>query len=104
MSSPTGKRDGNAQYVPVYDYAYISGTTTTAIKSGAGFLHSVTFNKPVATGVLALYDSATTTNTFAVVTVPANPQPVTLVYDVEFENGLLAQASVVAQNITIAYI
>ena len=83
---------------------YISTATTTLVKTGSGFLHSITFNKPVATGTVELDDAVTNTNPFAIVTTPTSPMPVTLVYDVAFANGLSITTAVAAQDITVSYI
>lgn len=83
--------------------AYITTTATTLLKTGPGVLHSVTFNKPVATGTCELDDAITNTAPFAVITTPATPQPVTLTYDVEFTTGLSVTTGTAAQDITIAF-
>jgi len=43
-----------------YSYAYNSAVGTTTIKSGAGFLHSLTLAAPSAGGALNIYDSVGT--------------------------------------------
>src|SRR5258707_298435 len=68
--------------------AYITAQTTTLVKTGAGILHSITFNKPTATGTVELDDALTNTGPFAIITTPTAPQPVTLFYDVAFNTGL----------------
>ena len=79
--------------------------TTTLVKSGAGVLHTITLNKPVATGVITVYDALTATGTpKAIITVPANPQPSTLTYDVEFGTGLCIVTATAAQDITVSYL
>jgi hypothetical protein len=83
---------------------YITTTTTTLVKTGAGMLHSITFNKPVATGTVELDDAITNTNPFGIITTPASPMPVTLVYDVAFTNGLSITTGTAAQDITVSYI
>lgn len=88
---------------PLWTKAYITTQTTTLLKTGAGMLHSVTFNKPVATGTCELDDAITNTNAFAIITTPASPLPVTLIYDVEFTTGLSVTTGTASQDITIAF-
>jgi len=79
--------------------------TTTVIKSGSGILHSITFNKPVATGVITIYDNTAGSGTkLGTITIPANPQPMTLIYDLTFSTGLTIVTATAAQDITVTYI
>jgi hypothetical protein len=75
-----------------FSYANILTATTTTIKSGAGFLHCITFNKPVASEVWTIYDNTSGSGTkIGTITLPAallNEGPVTAVYDVSFATGL----------------
>ncbi len=78
--------------------------TTTLVKSGVGLLHAIIFNKPVATGVVTIYDNTAASGTIiATITTPANPLPVPLVYDVAFSTGLTITTATAAQDITVAY-
>jgi len=78
--------------------------TTTLVKSGAGLLARITFNKPVATGVVTVYDALTATGTpIAIITTPASPMPVTLEYGIEFATGLCIVTATAAQDITVVY-
>jgi hypothetical protein len=83
--------------------AYITTQTTTLLKTGAGVLHSVTINKPVATGTIELDDAITNTNPFAIITTPTGPFPLTLIYDVEFTTGLSVTTGTASQDITISF-
>jgi hypothetical protein len=104
MTSARIKLDANSRITGQYDYANITTTTTTLVKTGAGFLHSITFNKPVATGTVKIDDALTdTTPVIGTVTTPANPQPFTLVYDIEFTTGLTIVTGTAAQDITVSY-
>jgi hypothetical protein len=79
--------------------------TTTIIKTTAGILHTITFNKPVATGVVTVYDAASATGTpVAIITTPASPMPVTLTYDLEMKVGITIVTATAAQDITVSYI
>ena len=96
--------DANNKPASFYSYANITSQTTTLVKSGAGFLHSITFNKPVATGTVKIDDAVTdTTPVIGTVTTPANPLPITLVYDVAFTTGLTIVTGTADQDITISY-
>lgn len=86
-----------------WSYANITTQTTTLLKTGAGILHSVTFNKPVSTGTCELDDAITHTNAFATITTPAGGVPVTLIYDVEFLTGLSVTTGTASQDITVAF-
>jgi len=79
--------------------------TTTVVKSGQGILHTITFNKPAATGVVTIYDNTAASGTIiGTITVPANPQPVTLHYDATFDTGLTIVTATAAQDITVTYL
>lgn len=107
MADISLNRDSNSAVAPFYNYVNITAAapTTTVVKSGAGFLHSITFNKPVATGVVKIDDAITdTTPVIGTITTPANPQPYTVLYDVEFFTGLTLVTSTAAQDITVSYL
>lgn len=83
----------------------LAAPTTTVVKTGAGILHTITFNKPVATGVVTVYDNTAASGTvLATITVPASPQPVTLRYDAVFSTGLTVVTATAAQDITVTYV
>lgn len=100
------KRDDNNTPVGwTYKAIVLAAPTTTLVKTGAGVLHSITFNKPVATGTVEVDDALTnTTPIIGLITTPANPMPVTLIYDVAFSTGLSITTATAAQDITVAYI
>ncbi len=83
----------------------LAAPTTTAVKTSPGVLHTITFNKPVATGVVTVYDNTAASGTvIATITVPANPQPFTLTFDVAFNVALTITTATAAQDITVSYI
>lgn len=83
----------------------LAAPTNTTVKSGEGILHTITFNKPVATGVVTIYDNTAASGAvLATITVPASPQPVTLFYDVHFKVGLVITTATAAQDITVSYV
>lgn len=103
MADPTLMPDGNAKPTPVGNYLHLTATGTTLVKTGAGFLYSITFNQPVATTVLEYNDALTRTNAMGIVTVPASPQPVTLPVNVAFTTGLSVTVATAASDITLSY-
>lgn len=103
VAGPTLLKDDDSISTFVGNKKYITTQTTTLVKTGAGFLYSVTLNKPVATGTIELDDAITNTNAFATITTPANPQPVTLTYNVAFTTGLSITTGTASQDITVSY-
>lgn len=105
MSTTPQKVDVNSRIAPFYNYVNITGTATTLVKTGAGYLHSITFNKPVATGTIKINDALTdTTPVIGTITMPSNAQPRTVIYDIEFTTGLTIVTGVTAQDITVSYL
>jgi hypothetical protein len=83
----------------------LAAPTTTVVKTGAGILHTITFNKPAATGVVTVYDNTAASGTvLATITIPASPMPVTLTYDAVFSTGLTITTATAAQDITVTYV
>lgn len=88
-----------------YQAITLAAPTTTVVKTSPGILHAITFNKPVATGVVTVYDAASATGTpVATITTPASPFPVTLVYNVAMNTGITITSATAAQDITVSYI
>ena len=99
----------NANPTPVLDgpylYKNITGQAGTPVKTGPGVLHSMTFNKPVATEVITIYDGLNTGGTLiGTITIPASPQPGSLFYDVAFTVGLFIQTATASSDITVSYL
>ena len=98
-------RDDSNAPVPAFDYVNITGTATTVVKATPGFLHAITFNNPVATSVVTLYDNSAASGTkIGTITVPASPQPLTLFYDIATSTGLTVVTATASSDITISYI
>lgn len=106
MQVPTTQNtDGNYKVAPFYSYLNITGQATTLVKSGSGFLHSITFNKPASTGTVKIDDALTDTiPVIGTITTPASPQPNTVIYDVVFNTGLTIVTGTADQDITISYL
>lgn len=97
--------DANGKLAPFYNYTNITSQTTTLIKTGSGFLHAITFNKPVATGTCKIDDALTdTTPVIGTITTPASPQPNTVIYDIQFNTGLTIVTGTADQDITISWL
>ena len=108
MTQISGQLVRDSNNIPVgWNFANITAAapTTTTVKSGSGVLHSITFNKPVATGVVTIYDNTAASGTIVgIITTPASPIPVTLYYDATFDTGLTLVSATAAQDITVTYI
>jgi len=87
-----------------YVFSNITTVSNTTLKTGSGVLHAITFNKPVATGVIQVSDATSkTTPIIGTITVPASPMPVTLIYDAQFNVGLNIDVATAAQDITVCW-
>lgn len=90
-----------------FSYSHIAaGQATTTVKSGAGFLHSITLNgAATATNVTTIYDNTAGSGT--VIAIPAATTatvPTTLTYDVSFATGLtIVTATANGADMTISY-
>lgn len=93
------------QPVNVGSYRNITAQTGgTLVKSGEGALYSITFNNPIATAVVTLYDGLTTGGTkIATITIPTSPMPLTLTYDIAFATGLFVVVATADCDFTITY-
>ena len=86
-------------------YNNITTETTTLVKTGAGFLHAIVINTPVATGTIELDDALThTTPKIGTITTPTGVQPITLIFDIAFNTGLSITTGAEAQDITVVYV
>jgi hypothetical protein len=78
-----------------YSYLNISAAATTTVKSGAGTLHSIIINTPVASGEVVLYDRTSPSTLLS-------QGPLTALYDVAFSTGLTV-VTTGAQDISVAF-
>lgn len=89
-----------------YSYNNITSQTTTTVKSGAGFLHAINFNKPLASGSVVIYDNtAGSGTTIGSILFPAVllTDVSTYAYNVLFGTGLTIVTSGATQDITVSY-
>lgn len=96
-------KDDNGYPTGCGSYSHVTTQTTTLVKTGAGFLFAIVFNKPIATGTVEYDDSLTNSNPMGIVTVPTSPQPFTLVVNAAFATGLSITTGVASQDLTIIY-
>jgi len=76
-------------------WPYTHVVADALVKAGRGILHSITLNGWTTAGNLTLYDSLTEAGTvIAVIRINVAPQvsvqPITFLYDLEFNTGLYA--------------
>lgn len=89
-----------------YSYTPITTATTTVVKSSAGFLHKIIFNKRIVNGVTTIYDNTsaagtkigTITEGAAILSDPPNP----VEYNCSFATGLTIVTST-AEDITVIW-
>ena len=87
-----------------YQYLNITGQATTLVRTGNGILHTVCFNKPVATETIAIYDGVSAAGTLiGTITIPASPQPGCLIYDAAYGAGLTLVTGTASSDITVSY-
>lgn len=106
-----GQLKKDDSFTPVgwnYNHITAAAPTNTVVKSSPGFLHSIVINKPLASGVITVYDNTSAAgNTIAIITQPVtllSDGPHTALYDVSFETGLTITTSGAAQDITVTYV
>ncbi len=93
-----------AQSFGPFQYLNITGQATTLVRTGNGVLHTICFNKPVATETIAIYDGVSAAGTLiGTITVPASPQPGCLTYDVSYGTGLTLVTATASSDITVGY-
>lgn len=89
--------DSITSYPYGHTYTRIVTGTTTTLKTGAGVLHTITFNKPVLSEVWTVYDNTAGSGTvIAIITLPATlvgEGPTTAIYDIAFSTGLTIVSS-----------
>ena len=88
------------------NFSNINTATTTTVKTGAGFLHNISINTPVASGTVTVYANTTAAGTkLATITLPSTItsfSPISLNYDLAFTVGLTVVTSSTS-DITITY-
>lgn len=89
-----------------FTYTNITTQTTTTIKSGAGYLDSLTINTPVASGVWTIYDNTAGSGTkIGTITLPGtllSSGPITVFFHAKFVTGLTVVTSGATTDSTFA--
>lgn len=86
-------------------FANITTATTTTVKSGAGYLHTVCINKTVASATVSMFNNTVGSGaSIGVITMPSTliQSATCQTYDVYFSTGLTL-VTVGAQDITVSY-
>ena len=90
-----------------YEYTHITTqTTTAAIITGRGVIRKIVINKPLAGGVITIYDNtAASGNVIGIITcdVTLSDSPVSIDYDVVVGTGLTIKTAGANQDITVVY-
>lgn len=84
-----------------YTYKNISTATTTIVKSGSGFIHTLTINNDTAGGTITLYDNTAASGT-TIASIPGGSGKTSRIYDVQFSIGLTIVTSA-ADDLTISF-
>ena len=96
-------RAGNTRVTYPYSYNNFVSTGTVLVKSGAGFLHTLTVNTRSTTGTAVLYDSLTPSGT-KIATIDTALSTTAFLYDVNFNTGLSLQTTGAAPaDITVSF-
>lgn len=83
-------------------YKHISTNATTLVKTGEGFLHSISVNTAGGTDTATVYDSITGSGT--IIGILSCTTPTTHFLDVGFATGLtIVTAGSTAPSITVSY-
>lgn len=87
-----------------YSFEHINSITTTTVKASSGLLHALVINTPINTGKITIFDSTEVGGQIiAEIINGTNVKPWSLIYDIEFINGLTIVTAVKAQDITVSY-
>ena len=84
-----------------YTYANIAAATTTTVKSGSGFFHTLVINDDSAAGAITIYDNTAASGT-KIATIAGGSGETTRLYDVQFSTGLTI-VTAAADDITVSY-
>ena len=87
----------------VYSYQNITTDTTTTLKTGPGYLHTVCINTPAATGTITIYDSTAASGTKIGTITSYASTAVCQHYDVAFWIGLTIVTATAAPDITVTF-
>jgi hypothetical protein len=86
-----------------FQYKNITTDATTAVKSGAGYLHTVCVNTPAATGTITIYDNTAANGTKIGTITSFASVGGCFAYDVAFWTGLTIVTATAAPDITVSF-
>lgn len=93
----------HAQSPQTFQYANITTDTTTALKSGPGYLHTVCVNTPAATGTITIYDNTAGSGTKIGAITSFASTVGCQTYDVAFWIGLTIVTATATPDITVTF-
>jgi hypothetical protein len=86
-----------------FAYKNITSDTTTTLKTGAGYLHTVCVNTPAATGTITIYDNTAASGT-KIGTITSFASTVgCFTYDVAFWTGLTVVTATATPDVTVSF-
>jgi hypothetical protein len=92
-----------AQTPQAFEYKNITTDTTTTLKTGPGYLHTICINTPAATGTVTIFDNTTNSGT-KIGTITSFASTVgCLTYDVAFWTGLTVVTATAAPDLTVTF-
>ena len=99
---------GGVYGTPAFNDYTDAAQGTTTLAAFPGVLHTLTVTTPVASSVIKVCDSATSSScavVVATITIPSTPitAPFTLTFDNIFNNGLTIQQSTATSTLTAEY-
>lgn len=95
-------KDDNGFPTSMGSYSNISTNTTTTVKTGSGFLHTLTINNIGTSGSIIIYDNTAGSGTkIGTIALPAIVG-ITMLYDIYFSIGLTI-VTTGGPDITISY-
>jgi hypothetical protein len=87
----------------VYSYQNITTDTTTTLKTGPGYLHTVCINTPAATGTITIYDNTAASGTLIGTITSFASLPGCFTYDVAFWTGLTVVTATATPDVTVTF-
>jgi hypothetical protein len=102
LAAPSAAAQGGAG-AGSFAYKNITTDTTTTLKTGPGYLHTICINTPAATGVVTIYDNTAASGT-KIGTITSFASTVgCLTYDVAFWTGLTVVTATAAPDLTVTF-
>jgi hypothetical protein len=90
-----------AQTPQAFQYKNITTDTTTTLKTGPGYLHTICVNTPAATGTITIFDNTTNSGTKIGLITSFASTVGCFTYDVAFWTGLTVATA--APDVTVTF-